>query len=397
MARQSTLNRSPQKPEPPSGPESADLIKPLLRWYVANRRDLPWRDSGPPGGRDAYQTLVSEFMLQQTQVSRVLEKFEPFLARFPAITDLAKAPESSVLTAWSGLGYYRRARLLHAAAQDVMTLYEGKIPSSVEELMELRGIGRYTAGAIASMAFDQRVPLVDGNVSRVLQRVYAKPGRVADKVTTVWTWQTADALVQALPREKSAGMFNEALMELGATVCTPKAPRCGTCPWSKVCQSRTLGKVESIPAPKLRIEKQKIHLAALIVRLGPRSVLIEDRDDSGLFANLTQPPMLEITADISDRELRVQAAEYLGITSAALGATVHLGTLTHTLTHRELHITAIGVRPRTALKLTTFNRRGAQREDLANLPLANIHRKLLLLGLDFASETQPLAKRYRGG
>lgn len=370
-----------------------ELIRLLLRWYQANARDLPWRHSGPPGQRDPYQTLVSEFMLQQTQVSRVLEKFEPFLKRFPTLASLANAPESAVLTAWSGLGYYRRARLLHTAAQDIVNTHHGAVPQQVEALLTIRGIGRYTAGALASIAFDQRVPLVDGNVSRVLQRVFAKPGRSAEKEVAAWTWQTAESLVLALPQAESPGMFNEALMELGATVCTPKAPRCHECPWQDECAARARGLVDSIPTPKLRVSRQQIHLAALLVDLGDGQVLIEDRNDSGLFASLTQPPMLEIKGEISPAKLKSLAAKHLDTPAPSLGPVQELATLTHTLTHRELHISAYGIRPKKPLNLNQLNRRGASRSDLAELPLANIHRKLLLLGFDFASEITPRRSR----
>jgi A/G-specific adenine glycosylase len=377
----------PERGPKPITPEAKALTQRVLRWYRAHARDLPWRHSGPPGQRDAYQTLVSEFMLQQTQVTRVLEKFAPFIEQFPTISDLAKAPESAVLTAWSGLGYYRRARLLHAAARDVVMNHEGKIPSTVEKLIEIRGIGMYTAGALASMAFDKRVPLVDGNVSRVLQRVYAKPGRSTDKPVALWTWQTAEGLVVSLPQVASPGMFNEALMELGATVCTPKSPRCHTCPWQSECLAKARGVVDTIPTPKLKVARKEIHLAAFLVDLGKRQVLIEDRDDSGLFANLTQPPMIEVNQSVTQGRLKKMAAAYLNTTTTSMQQLRDLGTLKHTLTHRELHVTAYGIRVKGRLKLTRFNRRAAGRADLANLPLANVHRRLILMGLDFVDET----------
>ncbi|MBU6413307.1 MAG: A/G-specific adenine glycosylase [Planctomycetes bacterium] len=388
MPRHSAKSATPDTKVPTKA-----LIRLLLRWYRANARDLPWRHSGPPGQRDPYQTLVSEFMLQQTQVSRVLEKFEPFLKRFPTLESLATAPESAVLTAWSGLGYYRRARLLHTAAQDILNTYGGNVPHEVETLLNIRGIGPYTAGALASIAFDQRVPLVDGNVSRVLQRVLAKPGRSAEKEVATWTWQTAESWVLALPQAASPGMFNEALMELGATVCTPKAPRCHECPWQDDCAARARGLVDSIPTPKLRIARPQIHLAALLVDLGDGQILIEDRNDSGLFANLTQPPMLEIKGEISPAKLKSLAAKYLDMPAPSLGRVQELATMTHTLTHRELHITAFGIRPGKGLSFTRFNRRAASREDLSELPLANIQRKLLVLGFDFASEATPRRSR----
>jgi A/G-specific adenine glycosylase len=196
----------------------------LLKWYDANKRDLPWRRSSDP-----YRIWLSEIMLQQTRVGAVLDHYRRFLERFPNIHALARAREQSVLAAWSGLGYYRRARNLHACAKVVSAEREGKFPETAEELQELPGIGRYTAAAIASIAFNQPNAVVDGNVERVLQRVSGKA-----ELSSAETWELAGRLLSP----ERPGDLNQAMMELGATVCLPKEPQCLICPVIKLCATR---------------------------------------------------------------------------------------------------------------------------------------------------------------
>ncbi len=213
----------------------------LLAWYGAYRRDLPWR-----ANRDPYRVWLSEIMLQQTRVAAVIEHYQEFLRRFPAVEKLAAAREASVLAAWSGLGYYRRARMLHAAAKVVVREYGGKFPTTAESWSALPGIGRYTAAAIASIAFDEPVAVVDGNVERVLQRVSGK--RLAGERL----WQGANDLLDA----KRPGDFNQAMMELGAVVCTPRTPACLTCPVIELCVTRGELAATTKPARQKRREIQ---------------------------------------------------------------------------------------------------------------------------------------------
>ncbi len=204
-------------------PQLRRFQKHILAWYDLHRRDLPWRAS-----RDPYRVWLSEIMLQQTRVAAVIEHYQEFLQRFPTVQKLAAAREASVLAAWSGLGYYRRARMLHAAAKVIVREHGGKFPRSEQELRQLPGIGRYTAAAIASIAFEAPVAVVDGNVERVLQRVSGK--RLAGEEL----WTAANGLLDA----SRPGDFNQAMMELGAVVCTPRAPGCLTCPVVEVCATR---------------------------------------------------------------------------------------------------------------------------------------------------------------
>ena len=215
----------------------------LLAWYDAHRRDLPWRAS-----RDPYRVWLSEIMLQQTRVAAVIEHYQVFLRRFPTVEKLAAAREASVLAAWSGLGYYRRARMMHAAAKTIVRELGGKFPANEHGLRALPGVGRYTAAAIASIAFDEPVAVVDGNVERVLQRAAGQ--RLAGEEL----WTAANHLLDA----KRPGDFNQALMELGATVCTPRAPACLTCPVIEMCATR--GELAPIvkPAPQ---KKRELHYA----------------------------------------------------------------------------------------------------------------------------------------
>ncbi len=201
----------------------------LLAWYELNRRDLPWR-----ADRDPYRVWISEIMLQQTRVAAVTEHYRKFLLRFPTIEKLARAKESSVLAAWSGLGYYRRARLLHAASKEVVKLHGGKLPVNREQLCRLPGIGRYTSAAVASIAFGEPVAAVDGNVHRVVERLL---GRISGAEEV---WKKAEKL---LCRD-NPGDFNQAMMELGATVCLPGQPKCLSCPVTGECCTRgSLSKV----------------------------------------------------------------------------------------------------------------------------------------------------------
>jgi len=215
----------------------------LLAWYDAHARALPWRES-----RDPYRVWLSEIMLQQTRVAAVIAHYHEFLRRFPTVEKLARARQASVLAAWSGLGYYRRARMLHAAAKVVVRELGGQFPTNVEGLRELPGVGRYTAAAIASIAFGEPVAVVDGNVERVLQRF------LGTRIAGEDYWRAAEGL---LDRERP-GDFNQAMMELGATVCTPRGPACLTCPVVELCATR--GEMSGA-AKAARQKKREIHYA----------------------------------------------------------------------------------------------------------------------------------------
>ncbi len=268
----------------------------LLRWFDLHKRDLPWRQD-----RDPYRIWLSEIMLQQTRVNAVTDYYQKFLCRFPTIETLASAPESAVLAAWSGLGYYRRARTMHAAARKIVHEYNGKLPKTAEGLRALPGIGRYTAAAIASIAFDQPVALVDGNVERVLQRVHGK-NLVGEAL-----WRAATELLA----QRRSGDFNQAMMELGATVCLSQQPRCLFCPVSKLCATR--GKL-TVTGKGTRQTKREIHYAfacqedlIFLVRRSKSATLMpgmwEFPEITG--SNGTTPPWLSLRHSITVTDYRV--------------------------------------------------------------------------------------------
>ncbi len=298
-------------------PDDAALTRELEAWFRASARELPWRTDH----RDPYRSLVSELMLQQTQVSRVVEKFGVFLDRFPTVEALAAAPEDDVLAAWSGLGYYRRARLLHACARAIVEHHGGVVPESLDALLDLPGIGRYTAGAIASIVFGQRAPIVDGNVIRVLLRVHNKAVPQTEKATIDWAWRRAEELVGACD---DPAVSNEAMMELGATVCVPKGPRCLQCPISERCGALAAGTTESIPLPKPRAKQKHLYCASVVVCDGD-GIHLEQRPGSGMWAGMYQLPTLER----DDRAHKPGDLEAAGLAEAE-----HIDSFTHITTHR---------------------------------------------------------------
>ncbi|MBV9076423.1 MAG: A/G-specific adenine glycosylase [Methylobacteriaceae bacterium] len=261
----------------------------LLAWYDRHRRDLPWR-ARPGETPDAYRVWLSEIMLQQTTVAAVRPYFERFLARFPTLDSLAAAPSEAVMSAWAGLGYYSRARNLHACAQAVAAA--GAFPDTEAELRKLPGIGPYTAGAIAAIAFNRQAAAVDGNVERVLTRLYAvgeplpgAKGRVR-------------ALTEALVPADRPGDFAQALMDLGATICTPKRPACALCPWMRPCRARAEGLQETFPrkAPKSAGALRR-GAAFVAVRTGDEAILLRTRPPSGLLGAMAEPPTSEWLPD----------------------------------------------------------------------------------------------------
>ncbi|NBQ15790.1 MAG: A/G-specific adenine glycosylase, partial [Proteobacteria bacterium] len=232
---------------------------------------------------------MSEALLQQTQVARVVERFPEFMRRFPTPRAMVKAGPSAVLEAWRGLGYYRRARFLHRAAQAVRDMHGAEVPDNVAALAALPGIGRYTAGAIASIVFGQAAAIVDGNVLRVLSRLADHETRMGDPAAERWAWRESTRLVQVA---SAPGVTNEALMELGATVCTPAAPRCDACPLAAQCAGRASDRAASIPAPRRSAARRTLYWHSL-VHVDERGVLLTERPPAGLWAGMLQPPTIE--------------------------------------------------------------------------------------------------------
>jgi A/G-specific adenine glycosylase len=256
------------------------LARKLIRWFEANARNLPWRRKRTP-----YRVWLSEMMLQQTQVDTVIPYFKRFTARFPTVKALADAPLDEVLKLWEGLGYYARARNLHRAAQRISREMSGRFPKTVEGLMALPGIGRYSAGAIASLAFGVDAPVLDGNVIRVLCRVLAIDRDPREPQTRGELWSLAESL---LPRGR-AGQFNEGLMELGATVCTPRAPTCDVCPIASMCEAKQRGIQDQLPVRRTRKVTPHYDVTAAVIRKSGR-VLIAQRPPDGMLGGLWEFP-----------------------------------------------------------------------------------------------------------
>lgn len=301
----------------------------LIAWFEAHKADLPWRNS-----RDPYAVWLSEIMLQQTQVATVIPYFERFLARFPTVHDLASAPLDDVLKLWEGLGYYTRARNLHRAAQVVVCDLKGSFPATVEELQTLPGIGRYTAAAIASFSFGQDVALLDGNVIRVFARVFDITGDIRQTATITRLWDLAEQLV---PRGRAAA-WNEALMELGRRVCTPKAPDCTTCPIAVLCTAYQNGVQHERPVRSRRPRTPHYDVTAAITRRADGRILIAQRPPDGMLGGLWEFPggkreAGESLADCLRREIREELAIDIAVDQ-------QIGTVKHAYSHFRITLYA---------------------------------------------------------
>ena len=322
---------------------AAVFARRLTAWYDRCRRDLPWRSgrscqngTSAPAASDPYHVLVSEAMLQQTQVATVVPYFNRFVERFPTLAALAAADEQEVLRLWQGLGYYSRARNLRAAARAVVEQYAGQLPREPDELLKLPGVGRYTAGAVASIAFDQRAPILDGNVVRVLCRVDRIESDPRERATQELLWRRAEAV---LPKRR-VGTFNSALMELGATVCTPRLPQCLICPVREHCEAFEAGVQDRIPPPRKTKETPLLRRATFCIRRDSEAGdewLIEQRPQRGRWAGMWQfvtvaPVESEDSADPAGMARRLR-----GTLPVKVKGVRHLGVVTHGLTHRRYH------------------------------------------------------------
>jgi A/G-specific adenine glycosylase len=263
----------------------------LLAWFRAHRRALPWRSS-----RDPYRIWVAEIMLQQTRIAAVLSYYKRFLENFPTVESLAGARVEKVLQLWSGLGYYSRARNLHLAAKAIVANYGGEFPRGFEAALDLPGIGAYTAAAVLSIAYDTPFAVLDGNVARVLARL----GAVRGDLREPHRWRRLSETAQELLAKSAPGDWNQGLMELGETICTPQNPRCGECPIRNFCRARSLGLTEEIPAVRRKQAPVKIRIAAAILR-DPRGRTILVRDpgahDDVLFSRMWQFPAVQVASD----------------------------------------------------------------------------------------------------
>jgi A/G-specific adenine glycosylase len=343
------------------------LRRKLLAWYVRHARDLPWRQS-----RDPYRVWVSEVMLQQTQVATVEDYFQRFVRTFPNVRKLASADEQDILRLWEGLGYYRRARQLHAAAKKVVADFDGQFPHTVDDLRELPGIGRYTAGAIASIAFDRRAPILEANTVRLLSRLIAYRDDPLSPAGQRVLWQVAEEI---LPKSNVA-TFNQALMELGSLVCTPSEPKCDACPLSKLCAAQLDGAQHEIPRPKAPKRYTEVREVAVILRKNG-SVLMRQCAADERWAGLWDFPRFAVKAEgplFASEEIVTKLLAQTGITCAPRSV---LKTIKHGVTRFRITLdchaaTYVSGRVRPNARWTSV-------DELPDLPLNTTARKLAAL------------------
>ncbi len=262
----------------------------LIDWYLGNKRDLPWRKTQNP-----YFVWLSEIILQQTQVKQGLPYYEVFIEQFPTIFDLAKAKEVKVLKLWQGLGYYSRARNLHASAKYVVEKLNGKFPQTYKSLLQLKGVGDYTASAIASICFNEATAVVDGNVYRVLSRYFG----IDTPINSTQGIKAFKMLAQDVMDKNKPATFNQAIMEFGAIQCTPKNPKCDRCPFSSNCAALADNRVQKLP---VKLKKQKVkkrYFNFLVINSKDKKTILEKREGKGIWENLYQFPLIETNAEIN--------------------------------------------------------------------------------------------------
>ena len=339
----------------------------LLKWYAKHQRDLPWRKSKNP-----YRVWVSEVMLQQTQVATVRDYFRRFIKEFPTVKKLAAADEEQVLRLWEGLGYYRRARQLHAAAQQIVAEHGGRFPADVETLQTLPGIGRYTAGAIVSIAFDRRAPILEANTIRLLARLLAYRDDPTKSAGQRLLWQTAEEL---LPRQ-DVSQFNQALMELGSLVCTPKNPNCTECPVREHCAAHEAGLENEIPVATARHKFVDIREAAVVVRKQSKILLRKCGEDER-WAGLWDFPRFAVEGQgplFARDELAEKVHEQSGI---EIRPATHLKTIKHGVTRYRITLDCYTAQYASGrLHRNGSELRWTSQRELSELPLSSTGRKI---------------------
>jgi A/G-specific adenine glycosylase len=332
----------------------------LLRWFEKNARDLPWRRT-----RDPYAIWVSEIMLQQTQVNTVIPYYQNFLKAFPTRNHLARADLSEVLKVWEGLGYYSRARNLHRASQIVSNHFKGKIPDNLMDLRTLPGIGRYTAGAILSIAFNKEAPVLDGNVKRVLSRLFAIADPTGRGKTEARLWHLSESL---LPKGE-ASSFNQGLMDLGATTCTPKEPECSKCPLCRLCKGKASGEPERFPTKAIRKKIPHIEAISAVIRENEK-VFLRQRPPKGLLGGLWEFPNWPIEEKKDPQEvLRLKVKSEIGL---RVKPQELIGSFRQTFSHFKLTLQVFHCRP--------LNRKVRAKwvpiQKLHAFPMSRIHRRI---------------------
>lgn len=364
----------------------------LLAWFAQFRRDLPWRRS-----RDPYRVWISEIMLQQTRVAAVIPYYERFLERFPSVNALAAAPEEEVLRLWSGLGYYSRARNLQQAAKRIVAKHGGEFPRTKAEVMELAGIGEYTAAAILSIAFGERLAVLDGNVARVIARLDAVRGDLRGP----GRWRSLQNRADELLASDAAGDWNQAVMELGATLCTPRSPQCLLCPVQQFCEARKLGIANLVPEKRKKRAEVSVRLAAaVLLDQSGNSLLLPPPDGSqkaagddhvpSLVAKLWHFPTVSVNGDGATalRQLLAQQFELKNLTATAYEP---LSKVRHTVTYRKIEVTPFLVRVQELPK--TSGTKTIELSAAVEEPISNLTRKVARAALKQLADRKRLSGR----
>ena len=344
----------------------------LLEWYDNERRDLPWRYQ-PGRQADPYKVWLSEIMLQQTTVKAVIPYFQRFVKQWPRVSDLAAADEESVLQAWAGLGYYSRARNLHSCAIAIVAYHAGQFPRSEDELAKLPGIGPYTAAAIAAIAFDEVATPVDGNVERVVSRLFAVEQALPQSKPRL------RELASTLTPDQRSGDFAQAMMDLGATVCTPKRPSCMICPLKVQCDAHALGIAASLPVKSVKPDRPVRHGFAFIALSEDGQLLLRQRPDTGLLARMLEVPSTEWLDDPMPAQDAVQAAPVRADWWRVPGTVVH--TFTHFRLQMEIYRTVVPADAPLTFWADSNRCRWVARADLDGQALPSVMRKIIAHGL----------------
>lgn len=321
--------------------ETENFQKKFIEWYELEKRNLPWRYN-----KDPYRIWISEIMLQQTRVDTVVDYFYRFMEWFPDIESLANAPEEKLLKAWEGLGYYSRARNIQAAARQIMTEFNGEMPQTPEEIQTLKGIGPYTTGAISSIAFDLPEPAIDGNVMRVVSRLFC----IEEDIAKASSRKVFDQAMRTIIDPKHPGEFNQAMMDLGSSICTPTTPECERCPIHSYCLSNQLGTQTNFPVKTKKSKPKKLYYVAMAIDDGQGAFYLEQRPKEGLLASMWTFPLIEVT-DTEYQQIKknwekeatfAHVAETMTIPELEEYAVVwqsrHLGEVTHLFSHLKWHI-----------------------------------------------------------
>jgi len=360
-----------QFPKPPH--RTMTFSSTLIRWYEENGRKLPWR-----GIRDPYRIWLSEIILQQTRIEQGMAYYRHFTERYPTVRDLAEADEEQVLKSWQGLGYYSRARNLHAAARQIMERHGGIFPSRYEEILALKGVGRYTAAAIASFAFRLPYPVIDGNVYRFIARLYD----IATPIATPAAYNEFESLLKKLIDPERPNIFNQALMDFGALVCKPVGYACGECPFAKKCLAHQRGKERLLPVKQKSAEVKHRHFYYFDIEWETgrgRSHLLHQRTDKDIWKGLYEFPLYESDSELSAEALKQTADELIGRLSDAAPLRIEkVGTAVHKLTHRHIHATFLHVILPKRTQIKSGKEQEFDEEEMKKLPVSRLIDKYLL-------------------